>query len=87
MKWLMVALFILHIMITPVYAADSPPPRMRVTMFYDPIHQQVLLFGGARLETSTNYHRYNDLWSYDYATDAWRAQVFFGMNHDNSISN
>ncbi len=47
-----------------------PPPRLGSTMFYDPINRRVMLFGGA-LETSTGYTKYNDLWSYDYATNTW----------------
>ena len=39
-------------------------------MFYDPVNQRVLLFGGA-WESNAGYIKYNDLWSYDYTTDTW----------------
>jgi hypothetical protein len=43
---------------------------MGATMFYDPVNQRVLLFGGA-WESNAGYIKYNDFWSYDYTTDTW----------------
>lgn len=39
-------------------------------MFYDPINECILLFGGAQ-SGATDFIRYNDLWKYDYSTDTW----------------
>ncbi|MFH1180590.1 MAG: kelch repeat-containing protein [Candidatus Bathyarchaeota archaeon] len=53
-----------------VNASESPSPRMGATMFYDPVNQRILLYGGAS-EGTTGYTRYNDLWSYDYSSNSW----------------
>jgi hypothetical protein len=48
----------------------GPSKRIGATMFYDPINECMLLFGGAQ-SGATDYNRFNDLWKYDYSTDTW----------------
>lgn len=53
-----------------VDASESiPPARFGHRMVYDPVNERVLLFGGAVWED--RYTFFNDLWSYDYATNTW----------------
>jgi hypothetical protein len=48
--------------------SDSPPPRVGVSMVYDPIHDEVVLFGGSHgSETTTN-----ETWVWDGVTWAQR---------------
>lgn len=53
-----------------VDASESiPPARFGHRMVYDPVNERVLLFGGAVWKN--RYIFFNDLWSYDYATNTW----------------
>lgn len=57
--------------VTPhVRSSDEwPSPRFGHRMVYDPLNERVLLFGGAVFED--RYTFFDDLWSYDYATNTW----------------
>jgi len=66
----LLTLLLVFSMGTSVAAYAGPSRRMGSTMFYDPVHGCMLLFGGAQAG-STDYNRYNDLWKYDYSTNTW----------------
>jgi hypothetical protein len=45
---------------------DSPPPRGLSAMFYDPISQRTVIYGGIGRPTIDDaVKRYNDMWSFD----------------------
>jgi N-acetylneuraminic acid mutarotase len=54
-------------------SASGPSARSRHSMVADPARDRVLLFGGRwRADpTGGNYTLYNDVWSFDFATQSW----------------
>ncbi|MFX0065550.1 MAG: Kelch repeat-containing protein [Candidatus Hermodarchaeota archaeon] len=55
---------------TALNPATKPSPRSQSSMVYDPVHQKVILFGGA----STSGFK-DDTWIFDYLSNQW-TQVF-----------
>lgn len=55
---------------TSTKTSAAPSPRIGAIMFYDPVNQRVLLFGGGSEKTGTPV-LFNDMWRYDYNSDAW----------------
>ena len=69
MKKLLILLLMFSLS-TSIAASAGPSKRMGSTMFYDPVNECMLLFGGAQAG-ATDYNRFNDLWKYDYPSDTW----------------
>ena len=46
----------------------SPCPRFNHGMVYDPINQQIILFGGVEIQ---NYNRLSDTWVFNFTTNQW----------------
>ena len=62
--------FLVLLVITPVLmAACAPENRLGHRMFYDPIREKVMLYGGAKWDSRYTY--YNDLWEYDPDSGLW----------------
>ncbi|MCP4500575.1 MAG: hypothetical protein GY822_11500 [Deltaproteobacteria bacterium] len=55
---------------------NGPSPRARYMMAKDEASNRILLFGGRFRQTiSGNYRAFNDLWSFDLASNSWSEIV------------
>jgi len=57
------------LMISPSVVSGSPSKRIGPRMVYDPVDEQIILYGGAHWEGG--YTFYGELWSYKYETNTW----------------
>lgn len=56
----------------PIETTDGPGPRGRFGAVSDPARGRMLIFGGRYRATSSGaYTNYDELWSFDFATDTW----------------
>lgn len=56
----------------PIEVSDGPGPRGRFAAASDAARGRMLMYGGRyRAGSSGNYTNYDELWSFDYATDTW----------------
>lgn len=63
--------FLAILALTPILVSSGAPEnRIGHKMFYDPVREKVMLFGGAHW--SNRYTFYNDLWEFDYEDMQWR---------------
>ena len=60
---------ILTIIYPTIHASTYPSKRIGAKMIYDPVNQQILMYGGAHWEN--RYTFYDELWSYKYETNTW----------------
>ncbi len=49
----------------------SPPARIYPHMVYDSAHDKIVMFGGMNNFSSSPNHNYEDVWTYDVATNTW----------------
>ncbi len=62
--------FLILLVFMPILMAScAPESRLGHRMFYDPVREKVMLYGGAKWDTS--YTFYDDLWEYDYDSRLW----------------
>ena len=55
---------------TPIlFVSGAPENRLGHRMFYDPVGERVMLYGGANWDDG--YTFYDDLWEYDYESGFW----------------
>jgi len=52
---------------TEVFPINAPEIRQSIAMYYDPIFQKIILFGGYR----DALPHYNDTWEYNYSNNTW----------------
>ena len=62
--------FLVILVFTPIlFASCAPENRLGHRMFYDPVGERVMLYGGANWDSG--YTFYDDLWEYDYDDGLW----------------